>query len=329
MRMYVIASVCLITSTACFRNSTTTQHLHTPRTTSATSVPSSPLKELQGAFRPTYDSARNAVDEQLSPLVVVRFSDMYLVVDGQVVAEGKGIPAKYHLLHRTAHVPLVIYLELRPFFGRPLTGEARTSLERYRSLVDAAIPDLTNHGFSDAEVEQQRILLEESSRYLGQLQDERVVSERGFGDYRSRVHNTMMILADIAGAAQVDALHATMTQWRKLLTEEQWSRLVVLVVGPRQPRHDYVATQYFAALFPRPRNTLFPGESDRVFYTETLVIDRLDKTFAAERRLVSTMLLDAAASRAIFNDSYRMSIDVMADGARRRLGEINFTDSDR
>ena len=89
-------------------------------------------------------------------------------------------------------------------------------------------------------------------------------------------------------------------------------------------RHDSVATQYFAALFPERSNSLFPGENERVFYVERLSFDRADTEFELERSAVSTLLLDAEASRALFNNPDRMRIDVMADGARRRVAEIEF-----
>jgi len=134
-----------------------------------------------------------------------------------------------------------------------------------------------------------------------------------------------MALADVAGAAQVNATHSVMVEWRKKLTDDEWDRLRVIIIGVRQPRHDYTATQYFAALLPDRGNSVFPGENRRVFYVERLVIDTADRCFKKERLAVATLILDTSASETIFNDPNRMSIDVMADGARRRIGELDLT----
>jgi len=282
------------------------------------------LQKLRAEFRPTYTAARTRLESELSPLIVAQFSDLLLIKDGNVVAEGKGIPRKYHLLHRTAHVPLVIFLKLHRDFGQPLEKAVADDAAAYRALVNAATTDLAQREFTPDEIAWQLTVLRESAAFLDQAHLGAVMSREEFEDYRSRVYGPMTKLADAAGAAQIDATHAVVSEWRRThLTEEEWSRVRVMIVGPRQPRHDYAATQYFAALFPERHNSLFPGESQRVFYVESLAIDTKDRVFEKERRTVAAILLDEAASEAIFHDPYRMSIDVMADGARRRVRELN------
>lgn len=292
-------------------------------TTTATAE--SPLGALQSAFRPSYNQARDEVGAALAPLVVVRFSDLYLVKDGKVIAEGKGIPQKYHLLHRTAHVPFVIFLKLRPHFGSPLKANIAADLRAYGALIDAAIPDLGNYGFTAEEIAWQQKILRESQEFLKSAVEGARVSRESFAAYEKRTHRAMTALADVAGAAQVDATHAVMTDWRRKLTADEWKQLRVIIVGFRQPRHDYAATQYFAAIFPEKGNSLFPGENRRVFYVENLNIDRNDRSFEDQRRAVAALVLDTEASEIFFNDPYRMSIDVMADGARRRVSELDLS----
>jgi len=293
--------------------------------TAAAASGTSPLKALREQFRPTYDAARSRVESSLSPIVVARFSDLYLVRDRVIIAEGKGIPNKYHLLHQTAHVPLVVFLKLEPHFDTPLSQEAASDLASYRGLIERAVPDLINHGFSEQEVAWQKHVLINAIAFLTPTRPGYAFTRAAFAQFRASVHRAMMDLADVAGGAQVDATHAVMTGWRQQLSDEEWRRLRVIIIGPRQPRHDYASTVYFAALFPERSNSLFPGESRRVFYVESLNIDRRDRSFARERAAVATILLDGQASETIFNNPYRMSIDVMADGARRRVAELDFS----
>lgn len=296
-------------------------------TAQSTSAVDSPLKALQGTFRPTYDAARDFVDANLSPFVVVRLSDLFLIKDGMVIAEAKGIPRKYHLLHRTAHVPFVIYLKINRFFGSPLPGSVSSELAEYRRLIDPSIADLTNseYSFTTEEIADQEFILRSSAAYLDRLATEVIASREAFSAYRVQVAGAMMKLADAAGAAQVDATHAVMLSWKEKLTIEEWIALRVLIIGFRQPRHDYAATQYFSSIFPDRSNSLFPGESDRVVYIEASSIDRTDKSFKEARKSLAALLLDSEASQSFFNNRYRMSIDVMADGARRRIGELDLS----
>ncbi len=252
----------------------------------------SPLKDLLPQFRSAYATERERVDRELPPLVIVRFSDVFLVKDGQVVATGKGIPSAYHLLHRTAHVPFTIFLKLNPHFGQPLTQELKTDLNSFQEMVMAARGDLGNHSFTPEEVAAQEHVLEASAEYLGVLKPGTVLSIDDFHAYRARIAGPMMDLADAAGAAQVNATHALMSTWRSSLSDAEWNTLLVIIVGFRQPRHDYAATQYFNALFPAPANSIFPGETRRVFYVESLDINRDDREFKAARKAVSALILD-------------------------------------
>jgi len=284
-----------------------------------------PLRALHSVFRSAYDRARDAEIAGMSPLVVARFSDLYLIRDGQVIAQGKGIPGKYHLLHRTAHVPLVMFCAGLGAGGGALTPERRSELERYAVLLASAREDLGNYGFSNAEIAAQELLIDESRRFIGDALQTGAILPRALIAYRTRVAAAMMLLADLAGAAQVDATHELLSSWRGLVSDEEWARLRVVIVGPRQPRHNYAATQYFAAVFGGDRNSVFPGETDRVFYVESLTFDPKDRAFLSEKKAVATIVLDRQASSALFNDPYRMSIDVMADGAARRIGELDLS----
>ncbi|MCO6435721.1 MAG: hypothetical protein J5J06_01375 [Phycisphaerae bacterium] len=241
-----------------------------------------------------------------------------------MVEKAKGIPQKYHLLHRTAHVPLVVFLKLQGSFGVPLGPRKAQELQAYRQLIVSARKDLGDYRFTPDEIAWQEALLLVSSEFLEELTEDSIITTKSFADYRNRVQSPMMALADRAGEAQVESLHSAMQTFRKKLTDEEWKRLRVLIIGPRQPRQDYAATQYFAALFNESGNTPYPGESKRLFYVESPFIDRDDNSFEHERRTVASMILDRAVSEVFFDDPNRMSIDIAADGARKRVALLDF-----
>lgn len=305
---------------------TATEAKPLPASTQAVSAEPSPLKQLHTFFRPSYEAARERMKNDLSPLIVVRFSDIYLMKQNRIVATAKGIPAKYHLLHRTAHIPFVVFLQLNPYFDQALPQNVVTELSRYRGMIDAAVPDLVNFEFTPDEIRWQDRILRETSAFLGGLRRGQHVTRNMFIDYKNKTQAAMMALADAAGCAQVDALHSTMKAWRREMTESEWKQVRIMILGVRQPRHENAATQYFAAVFPDQSNSLFPGENKRVFYIEHPEVDRDDLTFEIQQDNVAALILDQEASEMIFNNPYRMSIDVMADGARRRISELDLSD---
>jgi hypothetical protein len=84
-----------------------------------------------------------------------------------------------------------------------------------------------------------------------------------------------------------------------------------------------VLTQYFARLLQEPSHHLgYPLESRRLIYAEFIPKsrDHLD--------LMATTFLDGNASEAFFGDRWRMSRDLLADGAETHLRELNFEEAE-
>lgn len=283
-------------------------------------------KSLPGEFRRTYQKAKEALVERLNPLIVVRFSDVLLMKDGVIVAEGKGIPSEYFVLRRVAHLPLTTYTKVRPYIGGYIDEVGHSELKRFASHIQNAMLELQHTDDVPLRNDNQ-LVMSETLLFLETLNTGTSLTEQMFDEYRRIVMPPTMRLADRAGVAQVDALHTLMSDWKTSeLSESEWKRAIVIVIGFRQARRDYAATQYFTELFPSDSRTLFPGETDRVFYMEELSIDRNDFQFELERQSIATQILDAEASTVLFGNFERMSIDVMADGARQRVQEIFYED---
>lgn len=280
------------------------------------------LKSLHDSFRPAYEAARDDARQQFAAVVIVRRSDMFLLRRGEIIAEGKCIPTKYFLLHRTAHVPLVTYLRVSPYFVEPLPQSVKDALAIYAGQIGSAVSDTSNYGFTSEEIQWQVLILEQSRTFLTDLTAGEPVTEERYAAYRALVSTAMMQLADAAGAAQIDATNKLIESWLPLLSNDEQQGLLAVIIGPRQPRQGNVATQYFASLLRGNSDSIYPGETERVYYVESLDIDRTDRAFKKELDAVAALVLDRQASSHLFNNPYRMSIDVMADGAARRIAEL-------
>src|SRR5437763_1505550 len=75
-----------------------------------------------------------------------------------------------------------------------------------------------------------------------------------------------LLLENAAAAAgsELDALHTQVSAWRRRLTEAEWARLRVVVVGAHMARTGEVASQYFARLLGEE------AEGNRWIFAESL-----------------------------------------------------------
>jgi len=102
-----------------------------------------------------------------------------------------------------------------------------------------------------------------------------------------------------------------------------WVRYPSVVnLARHQARYRNAATQYFHWLFGDSTPAwAYPGESMRVIFAETLGKNgtSIDES--------TTVEIDADASQAFFNDRWRMSEDILSNGAAACIGKLS--DKDR
>src|SRR5262249_18003502 len=113
-----------------------------------------------------------------------------------------------------------------------------------------------------------------------------------------------------AARAQLKILDERVRALRASLTDEEWSRLTVIVLGSQLPRKNNLGVQYFARLLG------VPGEAPRIIYAEGLGTEQraLD--------LLGTYLVDTRVGTAFFDDSTRMYRDLLGDAAKQILDEM-------
>lgn len=287
---------------------------------------------LNKAFRKIYADRRAGVEDNLGPIVVADFKRLQLWKNGKLVEQGVGIPDQYFRLRVSAHTPFAVYLMLKPSVGRPLSSREIAQLETYREHLDAARRVMDDGGFTPAQLERQRKIFDTTLAYLDNVRRNGRTTDDELSHYITSLHKAFMANARDAAVAQVNAMHTQMLAWRKELTDDEWAGLRVVVVSSEQARRGNVATQYFAKLLNcREKQIGYPGESTRLYYREYTperpgnTDSYADWLHRQDRTLFATMDLDADASIAFFGNSWRMRIDVMADGARDYLKTLDFT----
>ena len=280
-----------------------------------------PLVSLNKLFLEGYRERQAAVRTNTSPMIVADFSTLALYWHG-AAETNRCIPDFYHALKAVAHVPFGIFLRVQPF---AIEGDGRVpepvvqALKDYQAQIGVAEASLAAAGFSDAQMVRQKQILRASMAYLsgvimtGKAPRDQLVS------FAREVGPLMLENANEAAAAELDMTHTAVMKWKARVPAEEWQRLVVVVRGPQMPRRMNILTQYFAKLLGEPSHNLgYPLESRRLIYAEFIPQgrDQID--------LMATTFIDGDASEIFFGDRWRMSRDVLADGAEEHLRTLSF-----
>lgn len=282
------------------------------------------LEAMNACSMGLYRNAHLAVRRQSDPLVITRFSGATLFVGGQPIETRRVIPSTYHNLRYASHVPLAIYVTLATSQDKVVDEALAGRLRVYASAMQKAEATVDALPLSADQIARQHRLLQKSLALLRQVKPERRVDPVALATYARAVSLDMEQNIRDAGRAQVDGLHEQMLVWRKTLSDEQWCRIRYVVRGFQQARSGHAAVQYFAALAnDHGDGRGYPGESEWVAYRE----DNRDgaNPWDPELDLLATVDLDAVASRAVFSDSDRLTVDVTAHGARERIRELDLT----
>src|SRR6266446_170129 len=279
------------------------------------------LVALNKLFLEGYKERQAFVKTNTSPLIVANFSSLILYWNG-IVATNRCIPDIYHVLKAVAHVPFGIFLRIDGYAKDSavlLPESVLDELRAYPAHITEAEATLQEAGYSPAQLSRQRAILSQCKVYLTNVLTTGTASRKELLAFTHKVGPWMLKNAGEAAAAQLDVTHSAVMQWKKRIPSDDWQRLVVVVRGPQMPRRLNILTQYFARVTgERSHHSGYPLESRRLIYAEFIMDNRdhLD--------LMATTFVDGDASEAFFGNRWRMSRDVLADGAKKYLKKLKF-----
>jgi hypothetical protein len=262
------------------------------------------LVTLNGAFRAAYARTRKEQVAATDPILLEAAGRLMLVHNGKRT-EVDYMPKQYHELKAVSHIPLALHVML---LGKSdLDDDQLAALAAYRAKVVAAEKTLKERGFEPALLEKLEKMIADSVAFLDRVYKDRKVAAEALTAFSREMGKQQEPLITTAAQVQLDALDGQVKKFRKELTDDEWKRLKVVVVGSAMPRKEHLAVQYFARLLG------VPGEGPRIIYAEGLWDD--DKALA----LLGTHVLDGQIGAAFFNDDRRMMRDLLGDAAREYL----------
>lgn len=295
-----------------------------PTATPSIPQPGGDLGELDALFLNAYRERRSQIKVATDPVIVVSGSSLILYRLGKPEEKPVVIPKIYHELKSIAHLPFTLYLLLSPFadVNQDISAGAVDRLKDVGQKTAAVQATLPQAGFSEVQRARQVEILSASAALVQEVLTSKRISRARLLQYSSMLGGVMLANADEAGCAQIRGTHTQVMEWKKALTADEWKRLRVTNRGKHQARYRNAATQYFAWLLGDPGIAWgYPGESMRLVYVEFLgkVADGKDED---SRDVLGTIVVDADASQAFFGDPWRLSVDILADGAKRCVEEI-------
>jgi hypothetical protein len=266
------------------------------------------LTALNNAFRAAYADAKTRVLASSGPTLIVNGDNFSLLRGGQRIDANVGTPI-YDPVKTIAHIPLAIYVALTPGDG-PIDDDRLKTLANLRELIPPAEASLDSLKLSAATLARQKQIVSASLAFLDDVSSKRNFARPQLLAFTHRMAPLVMQNVTEATRAQLDAVHAQISTWRRDLDPKEWNQLHVLIIGPHMPRQGLVLTQYFLRLLHEP------AEGRRVVYAESL----WEEPKALD--LLGTHLLDGGVGEAFFGDYMRMHRDLLGDAAARYLPRL-------
>jgi hypothetical protein len=289
-----------------------------------------PLEELNQVFRAAYAAERDRVQRSQRTVILLRPGGASLFRNGQLVETVRVIPAEYLNLRYAAHVPFMVFLKLHPLCGRPFDAPARADLEHCLELLQQAEPALARTRLSEVQLRRQRRIFAEAIAFLKPaLAAGRVESDPLWRYARAASVDIEQNMRE-AGAAQVDGIHEQLLKWRQQIPGPEWRTARFIMRGGQQPRGGSAVTLYFSALLKDPGDGRgYLGESTGFVYREDSSLPATGgapaNPWEADLELLAAVDLDAVASEALFSDPDRLAIDIVSDGARARIRQLDLS----
>ena len=266
------------------------------------------LTALNDAFRAAYADAKSRVLASRGPTLIVNGDRFVLLRDGRRIEANAGAPV-YDPVKTIAHIPLAIYVTLTP--GDGAVGDDRLkTLADLRRLIPPAGRSLDTLKLSAATLARQKQIVAASLAFLDDVAGSRKFVRSSLLAFTRGMTPLVMENVTEAARAQLDAIHAQVSAWRRDLSPREWDQLHVLIIGPHMPREGLVVTQYFLRLLHEPT------EGRRVVYAESL----WEEPRALD--LLGTHLLDGSVGEAFFGDYMRMHRDLLGDAASQYLPRL-------
>jgi hypothetical protein len=267
------------------------------------------LAALNQSSLDAYRTGRQQLIANPGPVILVG-SDLTFIVNGQKKHAGC-TPQLYTTLKSLSHPYIGTVVVLEPFLDDPAAHQDvwRPHLEAMLRETEAVIPHLGELGLDPDSVTRNRFILNRMLDFVNATLAKGSFTRDEITALGHELGPLLLANANVAAKAQIDMMKQVVDNWRAEVGPDVWSKVLVVVLGPHQPRVDNLQHSFFRyELGDRARTQLFYAEN--VFDEESAM------------KLVGTIEADRGLSIATFDEPLRMQRDLVGDAADAYLRQV-------
>lgn len=266
------------------------------------------LVAVNKAFRTIYAARRAEILRRAEPIIVVKFDAAVLFHRG-ARREVNFTPKLYHEVKSVSHAVLAVVAALAGKTDQPLAPATRQRLTDLRGLIAPAQASLGGRGWPAGVIATHRAMLGATQEFVDQALNGGRVSGPTLNGFARAMQPYVLESGRIAAEAQLNGLHALMTRWRRELGPA-WAGVWVVNLAPRQARPGNLQHTYLRRFMGKNAvgKRLITGEN--IFGEKGAL------------RLLGTIILDRAASRAFFGNPARLERDFLSGAATAHVAKI-------
>ncbi len=268
-----------------------------------------PLPALNDAFREAYARCRQKFIDRCGPVILVESDNLVLLRKGQR-SEVRVVPELFHTLKAVSHVPLAVYVMLVQVEDALLDKECLDALRAYRERVVQSLGTLKDRGLTEKVLLRQQEIIQAAVAFLDIALNKKRVTHDELTKFARELGPKLLANAADSAQAELDGIDKQVNTWHATLSEEEWKKLHIVVMGSALPRQGNLAVQYFAHLLDEK------GEGKRIIYAEALFEEK------RALNLLGTNLLDTRIGTDFFDDDTRMHRDLLADAAAEYVKKL-------
>jgi hypothetical protein len=185
--------------------------------------------DLNAAVLKTYRQAKAVRLAQTSPVIIVAFDQLIMIRNGDE-RRLDFTPRSYDNFKEMSHTVMGFYGAAALGMAAP-TSDWAVEFRSLRERAGAMLPKLAALGLAGDRLDRGTRLLSEGIAFADRMIAAGAVTQAETADYARRMAPLILANAADAAVAQIDGLHALVRQFRSEITDEEWKRLYVVVLG--------------------------------------------------------------------------------------------------
>lgn len=233
------------------------------------------------------------------------------------------VPSIYHDYKMMAHNWFSLFLICLPHTTDAIIHAfPTTQLTAFRAAMLAFNATINATRFPDpGALARQRRIVARSFAFIDDIQNRHNVTSGDVQLYTAHQYDDIMANVQAAAVARLDMLHSVVQDWRKfVLTPAEWDQFRFVMPSSHMASRNDTNVQYFArAMSANPgKPNISPSCSSERF----IVVDDLGLNEEESESLLATHIVDYAASNVMFNNTWRMHEDILADATCAYLDKL-------